>query len=206
MSQPEVSRARPKNDRADLVAVLVVGAIAAVVVVIVTIMRLTSVFVPGGISVRIPLRDVTAKLPIGADGGPIEASVDSATVVVDGVNSVSAASFVLAILATALGYLVAIACFMALTDHLLRGEAFSRRNTRLLTASSIAVIGGAIATLCFETMGLNGVGAVLGSDATDRDHLLWSFWPAYLVAMALGGLAVAFRAGERLQRETEGLV
>lgn len=92
------------------------------------------------------------------------------------------------------------------TRRLERGQVFPRAFARVLTVSAIAVgafgvlltdLGEAAARVDLQSA---GVEIALGHSSSA------SPWPWVGAAIALGTLALAYRRGERLQRDTEGLV
>jgi uncharacterized integral membrane protein len=98
------------------------------------------------------------------------------------------------------------ACLIALAISVLRGTIFSRRNTRLVSVAGIVgLVGYAASELC-RTMLANGALAW----ATDRqvDNIVFGVAPApyVLAAFVIALVSTVFVVGERLQRETEGLV
>ena len=196
-----------RNERADLWAAVIVGAIAAVAVVVIAAIRVAGLFTPEGISVAVPIAGVSAELPLGPGGAPVAGAVTEARLVVGDVDALSISSLVGAIVVSAVAYLLTIGFTVKLSINLMRGRAFSRQNSRLVYGISIVVMAGALASTLLEIMGLNGVYAALGGPEFDGHiALYWANWPIYLAAIGLGILAIAFRVGERLQRDAEGLV
>ncbi|GAB3157554.1 hypothetical protein GCM10027059_00790 [Myceligenerans halotolerans] len=103
------------------------------------------------------------------------------------------------------------ACLVLLTRRLGRGQAFHPGNTWLIGGIAIAVLVGWAMNLLSQTALF---GAALESGALDHpavtDRTLafemdLPLWPL-LVVVGLVPLIAAFHAGERLQRDTEGLV
>lgn len=97
-------------------------------------------------------------------------------------------------------------CVVLLTRNLRSGRFFSRGNTRLVTAASVIIVAGWLASLVFSTTAGNSVLALLTDHDTVSRFNVTLDWTPLLAAMAIGALAAAFHAGERMQRDTEGLI
>lgn len=191
---------------ADLWSVLVVGA----VVIVASLVRLV-----GDVARLLPNRDVPVdvlltgahvELPIGPGGALVPATVDVAALPV---SDMPVATFASALGAAAVPPLATIAvtvCVLLLCRQMLSGRFFSRTATRLITAVSVLVAGGWALHLAFTVMATNGVLALVADPAVADEVRTPVSWTAILAAMAVGALAAAFGAGERMQRDTEGLV
>ena len=205
---PETSRGgggRRRSDRADLVTTLSVGVAAAGVTVVLLIVRLVEIFAGERIDVPVAFAPTTARVP-GPDGAT--ATVDTGTVSVGSLPPATFASVVLAEVVPAVAALVVIACAVALVRRLLAGRAFAPGTARLLTLSSFAILIGWVAASLFGTMASTGALAAAsptGVDATVSSAIHVS-WLPLLAAMAVGALAMAFRSGEKLQVDSDGLV
>ncbi|MGM7671770.1 hypothetical protein [Microbacterium sp. A93] len=194
-----------KRDRNDLLTGIAVGAIVVGILVNDSIQRLLDLFaVPGSITVttRVPAQEITA-----AVGGGVPATAEMVTLTASGVNVISVASLVIAIVLRAL-CLISVAVFAVIVClRLLRGIVFDRVNTGLTFTISILLLLAGLGPHFFETMGLNGVFAALGGDFSDGRWLLFRDGiPLYIASVAAGVLVIFFRRGAALQREIEGLV
>lgn len=192
-----------RSNRNDLVTVLGAAIVAAVAVVVGLVLRLIDIFGADGTRVPVYFHAVDGALP-GTDAA-VTLTIDHGSVVVTDLPFATFASVLLAAILPALASLVVVVCAFRFFRRLLRGEAFAAGNARLLSIASIAILGGWLADSAFSTMASNGALALASSRAVDgAPHPL--DWLPVLVAMAVGGLAIAFRAGERLRADTEGLV
>lgn len=196
-----------RKDRSDLSATITVAVLAAVGTVYIAVMHLLELFAENGITARTRFDGLPAELPIGPDGSAVAGRVHEASITFTDVPTISVISLTAAIIATGLAFLVVIGCILRFCLNLMRGTAFTRENTRLITATGVAILAGATLELIFTTMGLNGAFASLGDGAMQPENAITTnYWVALFAAITLGAVGVAFRAGERLQRDTEGLV
>ncbi|MGM7698792.1 hypothetical protein [Microbacterium sp. A84] len=194
-----------KRDRNDLLTGIAVGAIVVGILVNDSIQRLVDLFaVPGSITVttRVPAQEITA-----AVGGGVPATAEMVTLTASGVNVISVASLVIAIVLRAL-CLISVAVFAVIVClRLLRGIVFDRVNTGLTFTISILLLLAGLGPHFFETMGFNGVFVALGGDFSDGRWLLFRDGiPLYIASVAVGVLVIVFRRGAAMQREIEGLV
>lgn len=196
-----------RKDRSDLWATIVFAAIAAVGTVVLTVIRLFDLFAVDGIAATGRVDDVEAGIPIGPGGASVTARIHEFSFTATDIPALSAGSYAAAIIITGLAYLVVIACVLRFCLNLMLGQAFTRQNTRLITATAITILAGTALTAFCNTMGANGAFASLGDGAVEPNTAITSgYWVAMFACVTLGAVAVAFRTGERLQRETEGLV
>ena len=197
-----------RSTRADLVANLGVGVVAAVYVLTVLILRLIEIFGGAGITVPVQFAPVETLVPAPDSGAPVR--IDEGLVVVSDLPIATFISVLLAEMLPAIAALIVIGCAVIVLRRLWHGNAFAPGTTRLVTISSFAILGGWVASIVFGTMASNGALTVaLGTNAPADGS--WQFavhidWLPFLAAMALGGLAILTRTGERLRTDSEGLV
>lgn len=196
-----------RKDRSDLWTTIVFAAIAAVVTVALTIIRLLDLFAVDGIAATGRVDGVEAELPIGPGGASVTGRIHELSFTATDIPALSAGSFAAAIIITGLAYLVVIGCILRFCLNLMLGQAFTRQNTRLISATAITILAGTALTAFCNNMGTNGAFASLGDGAIEPlTSVTAEYWIAMFACVALGAVAVAFRTGERLERDTEGLV
>lgn len=195
----------PRGDRWSLWAFIVAGAVITVWTAAAGAARIIEVLGPGPVPVEVQFAGAPAEIATGAAGSlPVE--VESAVIRATELPGASLAAGVAGPIVTVLTTATIAICLALLAYSTLSGRVFSRRNTRLVTTAVLTgLIGFSIANLC-STMLANGAVAW----ATDRqlDNLVFAFEPATYIAVAFAGglIAAVFAIGERLQRDTEGLI
>lgn len=113
------------------------------------------------------------------------------------------------ILREALGALTVagiVVCLVWLAVNVLRGRIFSRTNTVLV---SVATIGGLVAwagTALLSTMVANGAIARISDREFDNAVMSLPLEALLLLAFAAAIVATAFTVGDRMRRDTDGLV
>lgn len=194
-----------KADRNDLLTAIIVGALIIGGLLYDGIRRISELFgTPDAVTVTtpVPTQQITAAIGAGT-----AATVDTATLVVEGVNTLSVVSLVLAIALRALCLMAVAALGIVVCRRLLRGVVFDRLNTRLTFLMSGGLLVATLIGPWLETLGLNGVFAAAGGEFNDARWLLFrDGTPLFVAAIAVGVLVIVFRRGTRLAQETEGLV
>ena len=193
------------SSRIDIMTTMFAGGIAAVAILVTLILRLVEVATNTEVPVRSWLNSPRGTVPIGAGGAPVPVTMDGGTVLVSGMPGITLASVALAALAPAATALLIVGCVLLLLRSLLTGRIFSRRNTSLVTTISVVIVAGWALTSLFSTMASNGAVANLSDRSVDTATVPTD-WAPVLAALAVGAIAIAFHRGERLQRDTEGLV
>jgi len=124
------------------------------------------------------------------------------------VDAGTAAALAASIIVWGVACLVVIAAVMYVARGFLRGRLFVPATARAFDIIGWSIVSGALIVLILENVGRNGVLRALGVTDAQPLHFLdfWAWAPVWAVGVAVGLVAVAFRRGVRLQRDTEGLV
>ncbi|MET0885188.1 MAG: hypothetical protein ABWX92_01955, partial [Mycetocola sp.] len=189
----------------DLWTVIVVGAAVALCTVGFAGIRLGGILPNSAVDVLVPFIDTTASVPIGPGGTGLDVAVGQGILTASGLPGAVLAFLALAVVVEAVTTLTIVGCLGILCVNLMKGRAFSPTNTRLVVVSAIVLVAGTAVGALFQTLGANGALAAVSDGSFDGVVASGSLVP-YLVATGLAAVAVAFKAGERLQRETYGLV
>ncbi|MBK0422687.1 hypothetical protein JD292_11450 [Leucobacter sp. CSA2] len=169
-------------------------------------MRVADLLGPDPYDIQVGLIGSTANVSSGSDGASIPVSLETARIQVPTLPTASLVAGILEPIVTTLTVAGIAVLLTLLASSILRGRIFSKRNTLLVvTAGTIAMVGFPLAGL-FQTMLANGALAVATHGALDNSPITFSPTPIILIAFAVGVFGTAFTIGERLQRETEGLV
>ncbi|WP_162621879.1 DUF2975 domain-containing protein [Microbacterium suaedae] len=157
------------------------------------------------VSLLAPFSGEPAQLPIGPGAEMREVSVESAHISAPGIPAVSYTALVGGVVAGIVATLVVLACVSVLCLNIVRRRIFAVSNARALTIAASAVGFGWAVTFLADTVAINGAfNAISGGDY--NNVLAQTNFTPLLGVFVLGALAAAFRVGERLQRDTEGLV
>lgn len=202
---PTTATTLDRGDRLGMYLTIGIGFAAIVATAWAAIARLAEVLPGRDIPVLVPFVDEAAALPIGPDGSPVDVLVDRAIVTVPEPAAATWFALVAEPIVVALTVIAAIVLLSLLAWNLARGRAFTRANTRILWwGTATLTIGWALGGL-FRTMGVNGTLAAVSEHTYDGVLFTTDFAPFFAI-LALAVIGAAFQVGERLQRDTEGLV
>lgn len=194
-----------RSDRLAMYLTMLLGAIAIGVTAWHAVARIVEVLPGTNVPVLVPFLDETAGLPIGPGGTSVEVSVDQAVVTVPHPAAATQFALVAEPVVTALAIIAGIGLLGLFCWNLARGRAFARANVRLVWWG-VGVLGiGWFTGSMLTNMTVNGALSAI-SDYQYDGIIFQSNWLPLLGVLALGAIGGAFQIGEKLQRETEGLV
>lgn len=139
-------------------------------------------------------------------GGFTTAEVTASGLSIRTRSLLAAGDLIETLVTVALAALIAFACL-----RLTQGRPFARELPRLLViAAMVVLVGGLSSQVLLQTGGIAATGELIRADAAPpgivpASGLALDFWPLW-AAVGLGALAVVFRYGNALERETAGLV
>lgn len=163
----------------------------------------------GNSDVRVPIEflDTVAQAPIGPGGASVPVELTGAVVTAPSLPIASLWALFLAEGLFAASVVTVVVLLLLLCIGVLRGQIFSRRHTRLVTSVGIVALAGAIGVPFFHNMVANGALAWLSERTYDRGLTQQIDLPVLIVIGFVAGLSsTVFAVGDRLQRDTEGLV
>lgn len=194
-----------KSDRIGMYGSIVIVAIGILLAIASAVHRLREVWSGHDIPVTVPLSNETAQLPLGPDGADVSATVEVATVIV--ADPAPATLFALwaqpiwGVLVICTGLVLAAMFFMRLA----RGRAFTTGAARLAFIGAGVVTAGWFGSNMLTNMTVNGAMSAISDYTYDNVTFEVDFAPIVGV-LVLAATGAALQIGERLQRETEGLV
>jgi len=147
-----------------------------------------------------------AQAPIGPDGAPIDVRLDRAILTVPSLPVASVGAGILEAVITALATIAVVTLLTVLCRRLMRGQIFSRQNTRIVAAAGITWVGAAALAPFFGNMVANGGFARLSNRTFDNALMSLDLSTLIAGAFAAAFVASVFAVGDRFRRETEGLV
>lgn len=194
-----------RNDRVGLYLTVGAAAIGILAAIITTVLRLIEVAPGHDIPVLVALDAERVTLPLGPDGDAVDATVDAATVIV--ADPAPATLFALWAQPIVVGLtwiaLLIVAALFCL--RLARAQVFTKATAVLLyVGAGILALGWFLGSI-LTNMTTNGALSAISNYSYDSVTFGASFAPAIGV-LALGAVATAVQAGQRLQKDAEGLV
>lgn len=196
-----------RGDTIGFTLFLIGGVAIAVSAVVQTIIDLASVLPNRDITLLAPFVATEAQAPLGPGGSPVAVQLDSASVTVASLQPASLAALVISHVLFAVAMVTVVALLLVLCFGILRGRIFSRAHTVLVTTAGLVALAGMYLVPFFHNMAVNGALARVSDGTYDRAvvgtvDVFTIFAVAFVVALA----GTVFAVGDRLQRDTEGLV
>lgn len=192
--------------KSDLWTAVVLGVLVIVGTLVTAVRRVIEIAPNQDVPVDVTVTPQQRPISIDGVGEAVPVELDSGTVIVSDLPVWSHLAALAAVVVPALAVIAVALCVAWLCRNLASGVFFSGTNTRLVTATSLVILAGWLLTTVATTVAANGAYRRL-SDGSGEFEVTMDLSFFYLfVAMVVGCLAGAFRAGERLQRDTAGLV
>ncbi|MDU0325884.1 hypothetical protein RWH43_03840 [Microbacterium sp. KSW2-21] len=207
MASPRPPRVLSRSDAASLWFFVVAGAAIAVWAVVRSIANIIAAAPNQNVRVAVPFLDSSAQAPLGPDGAPVAIELTGGVVTAPSLPPASLWSLFIAEGLFAAVVITVVILLLVLTADILRGRIFSRRNTALVSAAGIVALVGIAGVPFFQNMVANGAIAWLSERTYDRGDVQLVDLPSLIGVAFVAALAsTAFAVGDRLQRDTEGLV
>jgi hypothetical protein len=199
------TRMPTRSDRVGIYLSVAIGAVAIGFTAWHAIARLAEVARGTDIPVLVPFLGETADLPIGPGGAPVQVAVEQATVTVAEPAAATLFALWAEPIVIALAIIAGIVVGALFCLRLARGRAFERGTARLIfLGTGILAVGWFVGSM-LTTMTVNGALSAVSDYTYDGVTFSTDFAPLFGM-LALAAIGAAFQIGERLQRETEGLV
>lgn len=200
MTTPQFTR----SEKADLWTTAIAGVLTIGASLIIAVIRMFELFpASGGIAITAPVVAGTGSTLVGT----VEGQATTLSFVAPDVNSLSTGALAAEIVLTAVGWILIVALVGRVVLRTARGRAFAPGTYRLVNGIAIVLIVVSAGGAFLKILGFNGAFAAVDAfDLFDRSSVGNAAIPFYVVAVAIGAIALTFRRGEALQRDAEGLV
>lgn len=203
---PTTLRRPTRGDIAGIIAFMVAGAAIAIWSVVQAVVRIVEVLPNRNVAVPAEFSGTIAQAPIGPNGALVPVTLDTATLVAPQLPVASLASIVIQEVIGALAVVIVIAALVWLSRNVIVGRVFSRTNTVLVLVAGFTALAGAAMVPFFGNMAANGAFARI-SERTFDNVIMSLDLSSFLMLAFLAALgSTVFSIGERIQRDTEGLV
>jgi len=202
-----IQQTRPSTgDRVSIVAFIAAGVILAGWSVVQAVTAILNAAGNRDIRVLAAFHGTVAQAPIGPDGAMQEVELATAYVTAPHLPAASFGALILRETFGALTVVGVVVCLVWLATNVLRGRIFCRTNTVLVATASIGGMVAWAAGGLLDTMVANGAIARISDRSFDNPVMSIPLQPLLLLAFAAAIVATAFTMGDRLRRDTEGLV
>ncbi|MCD2441585.1 hypothetical protein LQ757_04770 [Agromyces sp. SYSU K20354] len=195
--------------RADAVSLWVFMAAGAAIALWVTwsaVARIIEVLPNRDVAVLAPFAGTPAEAPIGTDGAPVTVELEQAVLTVPELPIASVWAIVIQQAVLVLAVVAVVTALIWLSRNVARGVVFCRTNTVLVSTAGIVALLAYFAVPFFGNMASNGAFAVLSEHTFNNVIMTLDPFALVLAAFVVALMSTVFAIGERLQRDTEGLV
>ena len=197
-------RAISRGDAVGMALFVVAGVAITVWTIWHAVARIIELAVGRDVPVMVEFLDVPAEVQL--EGGALPVAVDRASVTADSLGAMAVVPGIIGQVAFALTITGVVACLIMLSRNLLRGRVFGKANTRIVMAGGMIGLLGTAASRFFDNMLANAAMAHAIDGPFDTAVISVEPFTFVLAAFALAVVGSVFVVGDRLQRETEGLV
>jgi len=200
-------RTLSRGDSGALIGFCIAGALIAAYITVFSIMRIIQL--ARGVDVPVLVEFVSSKTPVDlplSTGASIPGGVDSATITASELPAIAAVPGIIGQVAQILTIVIVIGCLIMLARSVLTGRVFSRRNTALVATAGISGLIGFAAVRFFDNMLANAAVARITDNGIDNAVISVEPFTFILGAFVIALITTVFSIGDRLQRDTEGLV
>lgn len=198
-------RALSRGDIGALVGFCVAGVVIAVYFTVYSIVRIVELARGIDVPVVVEFRGDSVDLPL-TTGGSIPVGVDSGTIVAPQLPLVGIVPGIIGQVVQIITVVVVIGCLILLARTTIGGRIFGRGRTALVATAGITGLFGFAAVRFFDNMLANAAVAHVTDNGIDNAVLTVEPFTFILAAFVVALITTVFSIGDRLQKETEGLV
>lgn len=195
-----------RSDAAALWFFIAAGVGIAAWVTFTAIQRIIEVLPNKNVEVLGWFADTEGTAPIGLNGSDLTIELDRAILTVPELQVASLWSLVIQQLVLIFSVIVVVGALIWLTRNFIAGRFFSRTNTVLVAVAGGAGLFGYVAVPFFGNMAANGAFAKLSDRSFDNVIMTMEPFTLLVLAFMVALVGTVFSIGERLQRDTEGLI
>ncbi|CAH0257591.1 MULTISPECIES: DUF2975 domain-containing protein [unclassified Microbacterium] len=196
-----------RGDSGALIGFCIAGALIAAYITVFSIIRIIEL--ARGVDVPVLVEFVGSTAPVElplSTGDSITVGLDSAIITAPQLPAIAAVPGIIGQVAQILTIVLVIGCLILLARSVLTGRVFSRRNTALVATAGIAGLVGFATVRFFDNMLANATVARITDNGVDNAVISVEPFTFVLGAFVLALISTVFVIGDRLQRDTDGLV
>lgn len=201
------NRTLSRGDTGALLAFCIAGVMIAAYITVYSIVRIIEL--ARGVNVPVLAEFISSKTPVDlplTSGDTVAVGLDSATITAPQLPAIASVPGIIGQVLQIVTIVVVIGCLILLARSTLSGRVFSRRNTTLVATAGITGLFGFSAVRFFDNMLANATVAHVTDNGLDNAVMSIEPFTFILAAFVVALIATVFSIGDRLQRDTEGLV
>nr|WP_314840767.1 hypothetical protein [uncultured Microbacterium sp.] len=195
-----------KSDSGALLGFSIAGVLIAAYISFRSVLRIIEL--AGGENVAVPVEFAgdSVDLPLSDGSGSVAVGLDRATLTAADLPAIAAVPGILAQVVQIITIVVVIGCLLVLARSIVRGRIFSRAHTALVSTAGITGLVGFAAVQFFDNMLANATVHAVTDNRIDTTVLSIEPFTFVLGAFIIALIGTVFVIGDRLQRDTDGLV
>lgn len=205
MSSTKNDRALSRGDIAALVGFCIAGAVIAMYFTVYSIIRIIELAGGQQVPVAVEFLGDSVDLPLST-GGTIAVALESGTIIAPQLPLIAIVPGIIAQVVQIITVVVVVACLILLARMTIGGRIFGRGRTALVATAGITGLLGFAAVRFFDNMLANATVARLTDNAIDNAVITVEPFTFILAAFVVALITTVFSIGDRLQKDTEGLV
>ncbi|MGM1017835.1 MAG: DUF2975 domain-containing protein [Actinomycetota bacterium] len=195
-----------RGDSGALIGFVLSGIAIAAWSTIASVMRIVELARGTDVPVFIEFFSRETEVDLEAGDGTVSVALDSAVLTAPQLTPIATVPGIIGQVVTIITVLAVVGCLILLARSILRGQVFSRRNTRLVMTTGFTGLVGIAASTFFDSMLANATVSIVTDNTIRNSVLTVEPFTFVLGAFIIAVIGTAFAVGDRLQRETEGLV
>lgn len=195
-----------RSDAVGLWIFMVAGAAIALWTGIAAAQRIMEVLPNTDVAVLAQFAGTVASAPIGVDGAPVDVELDRAMLTVPALPVAALWAIIIQQVMVVITVLTVVVALVWLGRNVTRSIVFSRTNTVLVSTAGIVGLVGYAAVPFLGNMAANGAFAVLSERTFNNVIMSVEPFSFLLLAFVAALMSTVFAIGERMQRDTDGLV
>lgn len=195
------------GDRGALIGFCIAGVAIAAYITVFSIIRIIEL--ARGVDVPVLVEFIGSKTPVDlplSTGDSIAVGLDSAVITAPELPMIAIVPGIIAQIAQILTIVIVIGCLILLARSVLAGRVFSGRNTVLVATAGVTGLLGFAAVRFFDNMLANATVARITGNGVENAVISVEPFTFVLAAFVFALTSTVFVIGDRLQRDTEGLV
>ncbi|WP_314426962.1 DUF2975 domain-containing protein [uncultured Microbacterium sp.] len=201
------TRTLSRGDSAALVGFCIAGVLIAISVSVYSVIRIIEL--ARGVDVPVLVKFASTQAPVEVALSAVDtvaAGLDSATITAPQLPAMAAIPGIIGQVLQIVTIVVVIGCLILLARSTLRGRIFSRGHTALVSTAGITGLVGFASVRFFDNMLANATVAAVTDNRVDTVMISIEPFTFILAAFVIALISTVFAIGDRLQRDTEGLV
>lgn len=201
------NRTLSRGDTGAMIGFCIAGVLIAAYITVYSILRIIELARGTDVPVLVEFAGPATSVDVAlSTGGGIAVDLDSATITAAQLPAIASVPGIIGQVLQIVTIIVVIGCLILLARRTLDGRVFSRRSTALVATAGMTGLLGFAAVRFFDNMLANATVAAVTDNGLDNAVISVEPFTFILAAFVIALITTVFSIGDRLQRDTDGLV